>query len=352
MTGNLTCRLFEGEDLESLERYYVGSRGKLLDRVLWEWQYRKNIASRGDPPGFVCVDSTTGEFIGCILSTPWLYRYRDDVYYCTVGSDAFIRQEYRGKNLYNHLASYALTEGVPLLGSFRVLFYNDVTRTARTSAPTLIKTSISIRVQNPKKFSECIFGNSMKATLSNHILRHFKRKSKPSGRIKVHEGNLNGFAEAYEEWTERDTYIHTPRTKDYLRWRFKERPSGGYGFYSVWQGDEQVGYMALLHDPKFNQHPLRTLTISDYYIKNNDHGVFRSAVEYVVNMFPESDIVTARTFSTPGYQKSLKDIGFLDSLHFPLNQVLRPGGMGLRVYDERCRSFNEKPWYLTQADCF
>ena len=350
--NGFTIRPFEEKDLDSLERYYVGSRGKLLDRTQWEWQYRENIASRGDPPGFVCVDSTTGEFIGCILSTPWLYRYRDDVYYCTIGSDAFIRREYRGKNLYNHLASYVLTEGVPLLGSIRILFYNDVTRTARTSTPTMMKTSISIRVQNPKKFSESIFGDSVKGTLSKHILRHIKRKSQPSEQIMIHEGDLNGFAEAYEEWTERDTYVHTPRTKDYLRWRFEERPSGGHGFYSVWQGEEQAGYMATLHDQNFNQHPLRTLTISDYVIKNNDHRVFRSAVEDVVNMFPENDIFIARTFSTPGYQKSLKEIGFLDSLHFPLNQVLRPGGMGLRVYDERCRGFNEKPWYIAQADCF
>ena len=76
-------------------KHYVGSTGRRMTHERFEWQYKRNPASRGDPPGFVCIDGSSRELVGCIMSTPWVYRRGDETYYCTIGSDAFVRSEYR-----------------------------------------------------------------------------------------------------------------------------------------------------------------------------------------------------------------------------------------------------------------
>jgi GNAT superfamily N-acetyltransferase len=352
MTGNLTCRLFEGEDLESIERHYVSPIGRRLDRALWEWQYKKNPASRGDTPGFVCVDSVTEEFVGCIFSTPWLYRVGADVYHCTIGSDAFVRPEYRGRGVYNAMAEYMLREGVKHLGSVRVLFYNHATKDARTSASLLMETSVSVKIRNVDKVVETMLGGDPKGVIASTLLK-LQRKKKPRARqVEVQEGSLEGFHCYYDEWAGEQTAIHTPRTREYLRWRFQDRPRTASRFYSVTDGEKNIGYFVATVDDGIWSNPLKTLAVSDYFIKGNDPDVFAGAVSAILEEDGDVDLIVARAFTTPELESRLRQMGFLDNKHFPLNQFMKPGGLGIRLYDERLRDLIKTPWYLTQADCF
>ncbi len=105
-------------------------------------------------------------------------------------------------------------------------------------------------------------------------------------------------------------------------------------------------------DEEFESYNLKTATISDYLITDNNPDIFTNAVTKITEKHRDVDLIITRPFSTPQYQKRLMEQGFLDSMHFPLNQEIKPGAIGLRLYDERCLTFREKPWYVTQADCF
>jgi hypothetical protein len=66
----------------------------------------------------------------------------------------------------------------------------------------------------------------------------------------------------------------------------------------------------------------------------------------------DTDLILTRAFSTKGYQNVLSELGFLDSMKLPLSLIIKPGGVGLRIYDMRCEGLKDKTWYLTEADCF
>ena len=343
-------RLFEEDDLENLIKCYVGSMGRKMTRERFEWQYKRNPASKGDPSGFVCIEGSSEEFVGCIMSTPWTYRRGNETYHCTIGSDAFVRPEYRKKGAYNLMAQYVLGDGVKHLGSMRILFYNQATRGASTSADTERETSVSLLFLNPAKAATSVWGEGFKP-LAVHILLRPRIKKAKTG-VQLQSGTLQEYSAFYEEWADGREEVHTPRTREYLQWRFSEGPNKKASFHSIWRGEELLGYLTLLHEETFESYHLNTLIISDYIVKDNHPNVFRDAVSVIINNNVEADLIVARAFTTPDYQRSLMGLGFLDSMHFPLNTVVKPGGLGFRIYDKRCHGFNKLPWYLCHSDCF
>lgn len=108
-------------------------------------------------------------------------------------------------------------------------------------------------------------------------------------------------------------------------------------FYFVTDGDKDIGYFAATVDDGYWSNPLKTLAVSDYLIKGNDPDVFAGAVSAVLEENSDVDLIVARAFTTPELESRLRQMGFLDNKHFPLNQVMKPGGRGIRVYDERLR---------------
>ena len=350
VSSSLRTRLFEDSDLDSLMNHYAGSTGRRMTRERFEWQYKRNPASRGDPPGFVCEEDPTGEFVGCIMSTPWAYRRGDESYYCTIGSDAFVRPEYRKMGVYNLMAEYVLGEGVRFLGSMRILFYNQYTRNASTSAEDLRETSVSLLFLDPKKAANMVWGEDFKSLAAGALLRPRKKKAKTG--VHLQPCTIQEYSAFYEGWAKESEEVHTPRTREYLQWRFNEAPETNASFHSVWRGEELIGCLTLIHEEAFESYQLNTVIVSDYMVDDSDPQVFKDAVSTVVNDNAEADLIAARAFTTPEYQRSLMGLGFLDSMHFPLNRFVKPGGLGFRLYDERCRDFGKHPWYLCHSDCF
>jgi hypothetical protein len=66
----------------------------------------------------------------------------------------------------------------------------------------------------------------------------------------------------------------------------------------------------------------------------------------------DTDLIITRAFSKKSYQKVLSELGFIDSMKLPLSLLIKPGGVGLRIYDPRCEGFMDITWYLTESDCF
>ncbi len=350
MGETFKVRLFQNEDLESLKKYYKSSTGAPFDEKLWQWTYLENNARHDYPLAFICTDEK-GSFIGCIHSTPTIKRYKGKDYYCTIGSNAFVREEYRGKGAYNMMAEYLLSKE-ELLGSMRFSFYNEITKNMRVNAPLLMETSISIKINNPEKVSRNFFKNRLKAESASFLYKAFKRRENKKESIQVSIASPQDYSEYYRQWANDNNFIHTPRTMNYIEWRFIRYPRGKPTFYSLHDDKKLVGYIVTFREKTFQSLPLDTLVISDYLVEENNPDLFGEAVSRIIKLNKDSDIVYSRPFSTPDFQKKLREQGFLDSMFFPLSQLVKPGAMGLRIYDPRCKDFMNKPWYLTESDCF
>jgi hypothetical protein len=350
MSERFKVRLFQDSDLESLKKYYKSSTGAPFNEELWRWTYMENNARRDHPLAFICTDEE-GTFIGCIHSTPTIKRYKGKDYYCTIGSDGFVRQEYRGKGAYNMMAAYLMSKE-ELLGSMRFSFYNEITKNMSVSAPLLMDTSISIKINNPEKVSRCFFNNRLKAESASLLYKAFKRRKNKEEGIQVSIATPQDYYEYYKQWSNNYHFIHTPRTMDYIEWRFMNYPRGKPTFYSLHDDKNLKGYLITIREKNFQSLPLDTLIISDYLIEENNPDLFGEAVSSIIRLNKDSDIVYSRPFSTPDFQKKLIETGFLDSMFFPLNRLVKPGAMGLRIFDSRCKDFMKKQWYLTESDCF
>ena len=351
MTSDFEFHFFEENDIGSLRRYYKSSTGLPFDHKRWDWQYTKNYAGRGDPFAYICTDSKSGEFVGCIHSTPTIIQYNGHNYYCTIGSDAYVRPEYRGRGVYNLIANFLLSYPEQL-GSIRFSFYNRITKNTKSSAPIIMDTSVSLKILNEDKVSKSFFGDSLRGAIAPYLYKAIPTREKSDTDIVLRDGRLCEYADFYIKWSKDSDIIHTPRTKDYLEWRLINNPHGEAEFFSVWHNEILVGYFAVIIDDHFESYDLRTLVISDYLIQDNNPRLFGGAVSEIIEKHHDIDLVVSRPFASPEYQKRLMGMGFLDSMYFPLNKVIKPGSLGHRIYDERCRDFGEKKWYLTHADCF
>jgi hypothetical protein len=350
MKEDLRLRFFEEDDLYFLEKYYVSSTGAPFNKKIWKWKYQNNYANIGKTPAFVCTDRS-GEFIGCIQSTQNIKKYRGEVFHCTIGSDAFVRPEYRGKGIYTKIANFLL-DSKDQLGSMRFSFYNELTKGASTSAPILMETSVNMNILKPEKVTAAFFSSPLNSSLASLIYQIISNKKKKQSGVRLVEAEPFELAEFYHTWENDCDVVHTPRTEEHIRWRFKDCPYGKSKLYLIYKTEDLVGYIVTVREKEYQGLPIDTVIISDYLISANETSIFRDSVRKLMDLNDDTDLILTRAFSNKGYQEVLTDLGFLDSMKLPLSLIIKPGGVGLRTYDPRCEGLKDKTWYLTEADCF
>jgi hypothetical protein len=349
------ARWFEKSDRDDILRWYVGAAGRTIDIDDWDWQYVKNPAGRGPTPMVVAEEIETREVVGFLLSTPWELRRKDEVFHATIGSDAYVRPEHRNRGVYNKMVEFLLSNAGEALGDIRYSFYNERLRGRSRNSADGFETSVSLFFLNPKKVSNLIFQNQLAKFLAPFVCR----SKKPSlsrdeeETLEIRRVDLDPISKLYEKWAETADCLHTHRNLRYLRWRFQENPKGHNEFLLASTDGEEVGYFVLHGDENFGRHPLTNTVISDYVILKNDPNVFQRCVSRILSDQRDCDVLMARTFATHPYQERLRRLGFMDSAFFPLNLWIKPGFMGIRIYDHRLDDAKSRDaWYLTQSDCF
>ena len=291
----------------------------------WRWKYLDSPIM----PSIAVVIEAQGEIIGCAHACITRLKIRDKTVYAANGYDVVIRQDYRGRGLFNLLVEKR-KEILNSLG-VEIIFWSSgniilVEKWSRVSNPyphpidgyikinNLMKTTKTLNIDNKNIM---ILGYSSLEKLNNLL---YRERSSPEN---ITVTKINSFTEETDQLWNRISQHYDliyEKTAEYLNYRYLDPRAGNYTAYKA-EKDQIQGY-AITHIKKVND--LKIGYISD--ILSETPEAAKALLQQAVNDMDDADLITV--LGVKNHQsRQYKTAGLLDGrrlFHLTYNELGEP----------------------------
>lgn len=308
-SDGLEFRAFKDSDRETLIGF-LNEDGEIFSNELWEWKYGKKAFKK--PFIFLAVNEE-GTIIGHAGGMAEKLKIGEKVYLAYKSEDVKIKKEFRRKGIIKQLyesisnskfENEAIVYGCP--------------------TPKMIK--INLQKLN-LRFGGIIY----------NFVKLFPGKKKLDGKIEVRKIGKFG-KEADELWEDFSKKKHTciERKKNYLNWRFFEKPEKNYDVFMAYNKGKSVGYIVA-------EKSMFKITIIDLVTINKQaiNALLNNVLDYYNNKLI---IYFQGYFSDEELLSELKANGFFKSPFGKAVISFYPFFGGGSV------NLNVKNWFITEMD--
>jgi len=342
-------RKFRDEDKEQMIALFEEVWTKELAwklREMWEWKYKKN---PHDPPdgNKTCILERDGRIIGMLGWLSGLVKLKGQTLPVIWAIDFAVHPDFRGGGF--RLLIWARKEyssdvqfGIVIAGR-PYEFYKKM------QYLLVFPFSIFKNIMNPKSFFQKKSSNKAFVLLISIL---FKFVSGFLSLFKIHlkdkdisMSKISGFDDRFDElWKEasEDYTICMVRDKNFLNWRFFERPDREYTIFAAEKRGKILGYIVLHHKTEDNK---RYGSIIDVFTKKNDKKTLQCLITRALDHFKSERVDIASCAIPPGcrfYRNVLIKNGF-----FVRNKGGRFVAFPARYKEIEKDLMKPKNWFLT-----
>lgn len=269
------------------------------DEAFWRWKHEANPFGRS--PGVVALDGGRAVVLRVFLRWRWTAAGREVEAVRAV--DTATHPEWRRRGFFRRLTldlvERARTEGAAFV-------FNTPNRRSRRGYlgmgwEDVGRVPLLVRVRRPARILKAVLrgatGREVASVTATHGLR-------PLGEL-LEEPALPRLLAA---WSTRDRRLHTPRTPDYLRWRYGAVPGLAYG--ALWQLQGASGAVIVARARR--RRGLHEVTLSELLV--SDDPVGRQAAQALVervSALPGLDYLAAVAAPGTVERDALRKAGWL-----------------------------------------
>lgn len=291
--------------LDALYRRVFGHDAAEASRLRWDWQYRVNPYTRGEPQIWVAREGSA--VIGQVAAMPVRLSVRGCEINGAWGADAMVTPERQRQGLGELLirtwdASTGASLGLGLAGAshglFRKLGWPVV------SLPCLVK-PLSRRALRIPNWPVSI--NRLVSALSLPLVRFVSRTRPLAAETRLIRRFEEGITALWQRTAARFD-LAVRRDASYLQWRFIAPPHVRYSVAALRRGDETAGYVVYrhLHEPLG-----RVTLIVDLLVDPDDEAGLNTLVAWVDREARAADSDKIRCYLLhAGFRRSLRRSGY------------------------------------------
>jgi GNAT superfamily N-acetyltransferase len=295
-------RKFKDEDKEGMIALFEEVWTKELAdklREMWEWKYEKN---PHDPPdgNTTCVLERDGRIIGMLGLLSGLVKLKGRTLPMLWAIDFAIHPDFRGGGF--RILNWAKKEYSSFVQGGIVTAGRPYEFYKKMRYLPVFSFSIFKNILNPKNF----FRKKTKNIAVAYIIAIlFKLVSGFLSLFKIHlkdknisVSKISGFDDRFDAlWKEASEgyTICMVRDKDFLNWRFFERPDQGYTIFAAEKRGKILGYIVLNHQSQDNK---KYGSIIDLFTKKNDKKTLHRLIAQALDYF-KSERVDIASFPMP-----------------------------------------------------
>ncbi|MFG2824701.1 GNAT family N-acetyltransferase [Kitasatospora sp. NPDC048365] len=270
MSSDLTYRQFDEADtpavLELLTASLAGGPTGTRSADFFTWKHRRN--PFGDSPGLVAV-APDGRLAGVRLFLRWQFRGADGRPVAAVRPvDTATHPDFQGRGIFRRLTVDLLEQ---VSGDAELVFNtpngNSLPGYLKMGWRELGQVPIAIRVARPTAFAR---------GASAALARRASAQRPPACHLPTAErwfadkpAGLDGLLAERAEADLADTRLATPRTAEYLAWRYGEAPGLDYRVLTCERGGELAG--VAFGRPR-RRGPLAEFTLAEVIVRPGDRG--------------------------------------------------------------------------------
>lgn len=296
-------RKFRDEDKEPMIALFEEVWTKELTdklREMWEWKYEKNPHDPAEGNKTLVLERD-GRIIGMLGLLSGLVKLKGRTLPVLWAIDFAVHPDFRGG-------------GFRLLGWVKKGYSSDVQLGIVTVGrpyefykkmqfPLLFSFSIFKNIMNPKSFFQKKSSNKAFILLISILFKFvsgflslFKTHLKDKD---ISVSKISGFDDRFDElWKEasEDYTICMVRDKDFLNWRFFERPDREYTIFTAEKREKILGYIVLHHKVEDNK---RYGSIIDLFTQKNDKKILQCLITKALDYFKSERVDIASCAISP-----------------------------------------------------
>ncbi|HLG34470.1 MAG TPA: GNAT family N-acetyltransferase [Bacteroidia bacterium] len=351
------CRIEAGEREEELlqsirEILHEGAshNAEFFDAALWNWQY-KNLPTHQSAV-YVCLDD--GKISGYYHVPFYEGIIRGEKKKFGVVQDVAVSKRLRGGGVFNQLASFAtedlLKSGIDFLYTFpndksihTFLKYNGYS-TVHTFDTFILPVKTSLLIQSKVK----LFG--LEKIIGAAADLFFKRSFalKKDEQISVNKNFDDATVGLFEKFSSRFP-VHRARTKNYLQWRYVEKPTVNHVIVSLKAGTQTIAAAVFRTDVILN---VNSLLLMDFAFE--EEAQLAKLIHYVrmhsKEIFAEQAAMIFTAFCCNDFLKT-KRYGFIriPKKFNPRNLNLLARTAEVKTEDTE-ELFKKENWFATPGD--
>lgn len=281
------------------------------DKDWLEWKYLKNPYVKNEEPGiYCCVDSANDRIVGIRPLLDMAIRYKKRTFKIQQPCDTIVHPEYRGKGIFTEMNHHAIHNASKDNIAFFMNFPNS------NSMPGYLKMGWKkISLFNDSflfnNFTEVVRNKSARkiAGIFSKVfafkfnkLKHFLKKTdifkKKNKQFKIRE--LNDVSDEMTDLWENQNKdrFYTTKNRDYLNWRYLQRPDKKYQIWACRNEKHIESYMVTTVSNRWScgelqivDYQFRTI-VSFFFLLNQILDVFKNKNIAFINIliFTESEL--------------------------------------------------------------
>jgi len=347
------CREDDGQSVRGLHGLVFGSQ---VSAEAWEWQYLRNPAGRA----VVVVAESDQGVVGQYALIPLRMKAQGRPCLGSLSLDTMVHPDYRGQGVFIRLAERAyqlaaergidLVYGFPNQNSHHAFIARLGWRDLHDGVPLWVK-PLNMDSIVRKRFVKSGLIAGLGGTAGKVAVNVLSRKPATTGPT-CHVAQTASFDDRFDSlWAEasRDWSVAVVRDREYLTWRYVEKPGGDYTILVAERGEELLGYVVLKCVPRFG---LEIGLLVDVLWTPREKGVANALISAGLEYFISRKMDLVGCLMLPGapYSRDLKDMGFFKVPRRLLPQDMYLGGCSLVSEQTTVSLFKPDNWFITWGD--
>jgi hypothetical protein len=330
MPEGYTLRWFQEGDLDA---YIAGLNESLYDRYdreRFRWKFGDSPFNLGFTSIVVAVDDYSGRPVGFNSFLPLEVRISERIVPIVQGCDGYVQKEHRRRGIFIATIKF-MEEGLPEAGSTFLMGFNFAGSTAAAvKAGSTAVCDINYWELEPK----ALFGQG----------RH-------SGAFSVNEIDVVEAHSLYHSWRTKGDQPHIHRSLAYMRWRFEDSPLRDYKFFSLKEGDNDLGYVVL--SVAENDEGETIVGLDDYILSTTNPREVIGAMAELVKLEEDTAKIELLTIRGGAIDDSLRKLNVEPEPRYtmilkPISGRVPQGGASEGVSGATLR----EDWHITASDIY
>ena len=348
-------RYVSGDEQEIIwlfQEVFKKSMGKTESIKHWNWEYKDNPSNRIEI--ILAIDKEN--IVGHYAVIPVKMKIKDEINLMSLSLDTMTHKDYRGRGIFPKLASKLYKELGESGISITFGFPNKNSINGFISKLNWVEISdVPIQIL-PLNFKNLIYRYFKNKAFSNFLGNIFNFMFKLFFKMKPIKSNniikINDFDNRFNKlWdlAKNEFIIGIVRDKEYLNWRYFQKPEENYIVFAIKSETELKGYITLKIENRFG---LKVGLIMDILTIPSNISFQNDLITHAIYYFKKNnvDIISIIMFPHWRYYNTLKSNGFIKMYKVILPEKIY---FGARLNNSKLnRQFIMEPknWYLTWGD--
>ena len=355
MTKQWSMREYREGDEKGILELYKEVFGTEVSAESWQWRYKQNPAGQAV---IVITESDQG-IVGHYALIPLRMKTEEGMCAGSYSLEAFVHADYRGQGLMTTIArqvyKLAAERGIHFLFGFlnensHYLFPTKLNWITPYDGIPLWAKPLNFESIIKKRF----INNELVARLGGQAskmamgLLNRSRRSTPMSSIQERENFDHRFDSLWDE-ASRSHNITVIRDRQYLTWRYVEKPDDSYTILTAEREDRLLGYVILKCIPRFG---LQIGFIIDLLTVPEELQVSRDLVSAAVKYFElrRMDMVGCLMMPSTSYSFCLREAGFIKVPKRLSPQAMYFGCASLISPPDSVSLADPSNWFITWGD--